>query len=189
MIWIFHMALLQTKESIAWHPLDLQILSGISSPRSSWYWSYRTVTWLSKTQLLNLSSGGSCCTEVWSWHGPTQCNKCSKPLINILYPRNSLEVQRLELCAFTAKGSGSIPGCELRSYMLCSVAYVCVCVCVCVCLVAQSCLTLCNPMDCSPPGSSVHGESPGKNTGVSFHALLQGIFPAQGPNPGLPHCR
>ena len=35
---------------------------------------------------------------------------------------------------------------------------VCVCVCVCVCvLVAQLCLTLCNPMDCSPPGSSVHG--------------------------------
>ena len=35
---------------------------------------------------------------------------------------------------------------------------VCVCVCVCVCvLVAQSCLTLCDPMDCSLPGSSVHG--------------------------------
>ena len=31
----------------------------------------------------------------------------------------------------------------------------CVCVCVCV-LVTQLCLTLCNPMDCSPPGSSVH---------------------------------
>ena len=30
------------------------------------------------------------------------------------------------------------------------------CVCVCVCLVTQSCPTLCNPMDCSPPGSSVH---------------------------------
>ena len=28
---------------------------------------------------------------------------------------------------------------------------------VCACLVAQSCLTLCDPMDCSPPGSSVHG--------------------------------
>ena len=39
-------------------------------------------------------------------------------------------------------------------------------VCVCVCLVAQSCPTLCNPMDCSLPGSSVHGDSPGKNTGV-----------------------
>ena len=34
----------------------------------------------------------------------------------------------------------------------------CVCVCVCVCVwVAQLCLTLCEPMDCSPPGSSVHG--------------------------------
>ena len=35
-------------------------------------------------------------------------------------------------------------------------------------LVAQSCLTLCNPMDCSPPGSFVHGDSPGKNTGVGL---------------------
>ena len=31
--------------------------------------------------------------------------------------------------------------------------------------------------------------SPGKNTGVVCHALLQGIFPTQGLNPGLPHCR
>ena len=38
------------------------------------------------------------------------------------------------------------------------------------------------------PGSSVHGDSPGKNTGVGCHALLQGIFPTQGSNPGLPHC-
>ena len=56
-------------------------------------------------------------------------------------------------------------------------------------LVTQSCLTLCNLMDCCPPGSSVHGDSPGKNTGVGGHALLQGIFPAQGSNSGLPHCR
>ena len=52
-----------------------------------------------------------------------------------------------------------------------------------------SCLTLCNPMDCSPPGSSVHRDSPGKNTGMGCHALLQGISPAQGLNPGLRHCR
>ena len=45
------------------------------------------------------------------------------------------------------------------------------------------------PMGCSLPGSSVHGESPGKNTGVGCHALCQGILPAQGLNPGLPHCR
>ena len=41
-------------------------------------------------------------------------------------------------------------------------------------------------MDCSPPGSCIHGDSPGKNTGVGFHTLLQGIFPTQGSNPGLP---
>ena len=57
------------------------------------------------------------------------------------------------------------------------------------CLVTQSCPTLCNQMDCSPAGSSVHGDSPGKNTGVGCHALLQGIFPTQGLNPVLLHCR
>ena len=44
-------------------------------------------------------------------------------------------------------------------------------------------------MDRSPPGSSVHGDSPGKNTGVGGHVLLQGFFPTQGSNPGLLHCR
>ena len=44
-------------------------------------------------------------------------------------------------------------------------------------------------MDCSLPGSSVHGDSLGKNTGVGCHALLQGIFPTQGLNPGLLHRR
>ena len=56
-------------------------------------------------------------------------------------------------------------------------------------LVAQLCLPLCNPMDCSPPDSLVHGDSPGKNTGVGCHALLQGIFLTQGSNPGFLHCR
>ena len=54
---------------------------------------------------------------------------------------------------------------------------------------AQSCLTLCDPMDWSPPGSSVHGDYSGKITGVGCHALLQRIFPTQGSNTGLPHCR
>ena len=56
------------------------------------------------------------------------------------------------------------------------------------CLVNQLCPTLCNPMNCSPPGSSVHGDSPGKNTEVGCHAFLQGIFPTQGLNSGLLHC-
>ena len=87
----------------------------------------------------------------------------------------------------------------------------CVCVCVCV-LVTKPCL--CNLMDCSQPGSSVHGilqarilemkckslscvwtsmrsprNSPSYNTGVDSLSLLQGIFPTQGSNPGLPRCR
>ena len=45
------------------------------------------------------------------------------------------------------------------------------------------------PHGYSPPGSSVQGDSPGKNTGMGCHALLQGIFPTQGLNPGLLHCR
>ena len=57
------------------------------------------------------------------------------------------------------------------------------------CLVVQSCPTPCDPMDCSPPGSSVHGDSPGKSTGVGCHTLLQGIFPIQRSNPGLLPCR
>ena len=40
--------------------------------------------------------------------------------------------------------------------------------------------TLCDLMDCSLPSSSVHGDSPGKNTGVGCHAILQGIVPTQG---------
>ena len=39
-------------------------------------------------------------------------------------------------------------------------------------------------MDCSLAGSSVHGDSPGKNTQVGCHALLQGTFPTQELNPG-----
>ena len=38
------------------------------------------------------------------------------------------------------------------------------------------------PMDCNPTGSSVPGDSPGKNTGVGCHVLLQGIFLTQGLN-------
>ena len=90
--------------------------------------------------------------------------------------------------------------------------------------VAQSCTALCDPIDCSLPGSSVHvfqagvlecvaisfsksescsavsdslrphglcspWNSPDQNTDVGSLSLLQGIFPTQGWNPGLPLCR
>ena len=67
------------------------------------------------------------------------------------------------------------PGLTQELYVLCSVA--------------QLCPTLCYRMDCSLPGSSVLGDSPGKNAGVRCNALLQGIFPTQESNPGFPHCR
>ena len=55
--------------------------------------------------------------------------------------------------------------------------------------VTQSCPTLCDFLDCSPPGSSDPWNSPGKNIGVGGHSLLQGIFPIQEFNPGLLHFR
>ena len=81
----------------------------------------------------------------------------------------------------------------------------CVCVCVCVracartrthvsCSVVSNPLYLCNPMDCSQSSSVTSQpitrllcpwDPPGKNTGVSCHFLLQGIFPTQGSNPHL----
>ena len=56
-------------------------------------------------------------------------------------------------------------------------------VCVCVCVFSH----VWDPMDCSPPDSSVHGIFPGKNTEADCHFLLQGIFLSQGLNPFLVH--
>ena len=55
-------------------------------------------------------------------------------------------------------------------------------------LVSQSCPTLSDPMDCSPPSRLLCAwDSPGKNTGVGCHALLQGIFPTRALNTCLLH--
>ena len=51
-----------------------------------------------------------------------------------------------------------------------------------VCLVASVVSNSLWPLYCSPPGTSVHGDSPGKNTGVGYNALPQGIFPTEGLN-------
>ena len=70
---------------------------------------------------------------------------------------------------------------------VCECAHVCVHKCECVLVkvkVAQSCPTLCDPMCYTSPWNS-----PGQNTGVGRLSLIQGIFPTQGLNPGLPHCR
>ena len=51
------------------------------------------------------------------------------------------------------------------------------------------CLTRCNPLDCSPPGSSVHRILQARVTGLGCHSLLQGPFLTQGSNLSLLHCR
>ena len=56
-------------------------------------------------------------------------------------------------------------------------------------LVAQSCLTLCKLMNCSPPNSIVHGTLQARILEWGSHSLLQGIFLTQGSNPCLLHCR
>ena len=70
--------------------------------------------------------------------------------------------------------------------------YVCICVCVCMkyvkVLVTQLCLTPCNPMNRSPPGSSVLGILQAR-TLAGCHSLLQGIFLAWGLNWDLLHWR
>ena len=76
---------------------------------------------------------------------------------------------------------------RVQNPQLCARGPVCVCV--------QSlcmCPTLCDPMDCSPPGSSVLGILQARILGVGCHALFQGFFPTQGSSPRLLcllHCR
>ena len=55
--------------------------------------------------------------------------------------------------------------------------------------VTQSCLTLWDPVDCSPPGSSVHGILQARILEWVAISFSRGIFPIQGSNPGLLHCR
>ena len=91
--------------------------------------------------------------------------------------RTSLVGQRLRLCAPNAGGPGSIPGQRTKIPQLQLRACIKV-------KVTQACATLCDPMDLYSPWNS-----PGQNTGEGSPSLLQGIFPTQGSNPGLLHCR
>ena len=59
--------------------------------------------------------------------------------------------------------------------------------CAVLCLVAQSCPTLCNLMDCSLPGSSDHGILQARI--LEWVTIHPPGVPTQGSKPGLPHCR
>ena len=121
-------------------------------------------------------------TQVWSlvreldptlpqWKDPACCNWRS----HVLQP--SWRSWVLQLRPGAAKEIKKI----IYIYML--FCFVCL-------LVAQLCSTLCDPTNCMWPARLLcPWNSPGKNTGVDHHSLLQGIFLTQGSNPDLLHRR
>ena len=76
---------------------------------------------------------------------------------------NRVETSRRKGINHKLPGAEIVPVCvcpQLVAYdliMVCVCVRVCVCVCVCARARTQSCLTLCDPMDCNPPGYSAHG--------------------------------
>ena len=80
--------------------------------------------------------------------------------------------------------------CSNHPTIFASKSLVCVCVCVCVCALNHSVVSdSMRPHRLYPTRLLCPWDSPGKNTGVGCHALLQGTFPTQGSNPGLSHCK
>ena len=79
----------------------------------------------------------------------------------------------------------------LLHWFMCLFLYhtVLITMCAVLCLVAQSCPNLWDPMVCVLRDSSIHVDFPDNSTGVGCHALLQEIFPTQGWNTGILHCR
>ena len=77
---------------------------------------------------------------------------------------------------------------------MCVCEPVCVCVSLCVCVRsrARTCSVVsnsCDPVDCSPPGSSAHGILQARRLEWGCRFLLQGTFPARAPDAGLPHLQ
>ena len=106
---------------------------------------------------------GPVCLEPWTHFQEESCSEVS------------LVVQWLRLCAPHAWGPASTPGQGTRSHMLQLRAWHCCC-----CLVTKSCPTLCDPMDCSPPRSAVHGILQARTPDG-----LPGPLPGYLPDPGI----
>ena len=93
------------------------------------------------------------------------------------------QTHRKQICGYQTRGVGL--GIWIQVLALCMSTVINSLVIFCVCMHAKSlqlCLTLCDPIDHTLPGSSCPWDSPGKNTGVCCHALLQGISLTQGSN-------
>ena len=132
-----------------------------------WFCSFNTVQWKKDVPIKGNNASALLCPG-------KLLLKCCFQLGTTHLPFTGLLLERTKTLTQWAS-SMARPGWELGISSCCH------------CLVPKSCPILCNPMDCSPPGSSVYGISQGKNTGVSCHCLLQGIFPTQRSNPDLPY--
>ena len=119
------------------------------------------------------------CRKGWAYHFNWMCTTICL----------SVYIQSIFVHPWDFPGKSTGVGCHrlLRSNPQVAIKN-CFCNLCALCLVVQSGLTLCDPMDCSLPGS-VCGDSSGKNSGVGCYATLQGIFSTQEKNPDIPHSR
>ena len=130
-----------------WFTKRLLFFLSASSPLPTFAWSL----WLSE---LRLNPGRGERAEWASHSGKWNCQSQECP------ENNAFVGSKFTLYSFGRKKWWQMFHVTQKETFPSYTMYVCVCVCVCVCvLVAQSCLTLCNPMDYSPKDSSVHGIS------------------------------
>ena len=115
--------------------------------------------------------GDNICSHLWELKFATNRKHQIKSLLNwgLSCTRLSKYQTRNALGAFTLKATRDITVFYLGNFI--NVKYMVV--------VAQSCLTLWDPMDCSLPNFSVRGIFQAEKTGVGCHSLFQGIFPTQ----------
>ena len=115
--------------------------------------------------------GDNICSHLWELKFATNRKHQIKSLLNwgLSCTRLSKYQTRNALGAFTLKATRDIKVFYLGNFI--NVKYMVV--------VAQSCLTLWDPMDCSLPNFSVRGIFQAEKTGVGCHSLFQGIFPTQ----------
>ena len=155
----------------------------------------RTLEWVHKgkeaSKWTNWSFWPRSCLEVGSWRRASLLEKEWKgsPFWEWLGPQGLKENRPSSLASYQKRPDDAVRDAAdglagaLNSLPQEEVTFIQRCLCV------SRSATVCDPRDCSPPGSFVHGDSQGRNTGVGCRSLLQGIFPTQGSNPGLLHCR
>ena len=146
---------------ITWQPVDVFALG-----QTQCFLSKAGCKWFLKKQVLThvLTRGGA----LWTWVFSKQSEWMGALVQSLIQSKPSVQFFDCLACCFVA-----FPTWHTRriKYMCC----------------AKSCLTVCDPVDCSSPGSSLLGISQARILGGGCRFLLQGIFPTQGSNPHLLH--